>query len=149
MIKKTEENSTYTVLDYLASSVKFGIPKKALYAKMIDRDLDPEAEYSYDFKQHNNNKIRLVYADMIKWFVVGMSKKNNTSDSDNGWSHAGGGYEIDDTDRKILIAEANAIYKELEPASVIKSKSTFRMNSFGTQHCNYDAAGNPLPHIIR
>lgn len=148
---ETEANSTYTVQDHLAAQFKFAIPKAALYAKLIDRDLDPKAEYDDEFKQTegNKDKFRLAYADIIKWFVLGMSKKNNTSDSDNGWTHSGGGYEIDDTDRKLLMAEANAIYKELEPESVFKSKTTFRMNSFGIQHANYDMGGNPLPHIIR
>lgn len=148
---KTGVNSTYTVQDHLAASVKFSVPRQALYARLIDRDLDPDTEYDYDFRQQKENKekFRLAYADVIKWFVLGMSKKNNTSDGDNGWSHSGGGYEIDDKDRKLLMAEANAIYQELEPKSVFKSKTVFRMNSFGIQHANYDAAGNPLPHIIR
>lgn len=148
---ETEVNSTYTVQDHLAAQFKFAIPKAALYAKLIDRNLDPKAAYDDEFRngEENRNKFRLAYADIIKWFVLGASKKNNTSDSDNGWSHSGGGYEIDDTDRKLLIAEANSIYKELEPESVFKNKTTFRMNSFGIQHANYDMGGNPLTHIIR
>lgn len=146
----TEEENTYTVQDHLAAQFKFDIPKAALKAKLIDRDLEPETEYTADFRNDGESmkKFSLAYADMIKWFVLGMSKKNNSSDSDNGWTHSGGGYEIDDTDRKLLIDEANAIYKKFEPASVIKSGTTFRMSSFGIQPANYDIAGFPIPHII-
>lgn len=141
----SEDYSTYTVFDYLAARVKFDIPRKALLAILADRDIDPATAYA----ERDVDNTRLAYADMLKWFVLGASKKNNTSDTDNGWTHSGGGYEIDDEDRKLLIAEANAIYKELEPDSQIKNKTTFRMNSLGVKHCNYDLAGNPLPHIIR
>lgn len=138
-------SETYTVLDYLAAKVKFDIPKKAMIAIFHDRGIEPDTA----FTDRDADATRLAYADMLKWFVLGASKKNNTSDTDNGWTHSGGGYEIDDEDRKLLIAEANAIYKELEPESQIRNKTTFRMNSFGIQHANYDMAGNPLPHIIR
>lgn len=141
----TEVNSTYTVQDYLSARVKFGIPKAALAAILADRGIEPDTAYA----DRDADATRLAYADMLKWFVLGPSKKNNTSDTDNGWTHSGGGYELDDNDRKLLIAEANAIYDELEPDSVIKSKSTFRMMSFGTQHANYDTGGNPLPHVVR
>lgn len=142
----TEANSIYTVFDHLSAKVKFGIPRAALVAILADRDMEPDAAY-YD--KRGSDELRLAYADMLKWFVLGPSKKNNTSDTDNGWTHSGGGYELDDEDRKLLVKEANAIYGELEPESVIKSKATFRMMSFGIQRANYDAAGNPLPHIIR
>lgn len=141
----TEESSTYTVLDYLAAKVKFNMPRVALNAILYDRGMEPGCAYA----DRDEDATRLCYADMLKWFVLGPSKKNNTSDTDNGWTHSGGGYELDDTDRKLLIKEANAIYDELEPDSAIKNKSTFRMMSFGIQHANYDAAGNPLPHVIR
>lgn len=141
----SEDNSLYTVFDYLAAKVKFDVPRKALLAILADRNIDPTASYG----ERDINNTRLAYADMLKWFVLGASKRNNTSDTDNGWTHSGGGYEIDGEDRKLLIAEANAIYSELEPSSLIKNKPTFKMSSFGIQHANYDMAGNPLPHIIR
>ena len=79
----------------------------------------------------DKDALRLCHADMIRWFLSGPSKRNNTSDSDNGWSHAGGGYELSSEDRKTLLAAANAIYSELEPGSVIGKKRTFVVNSFG------------------
>lgn len=141
----SEGNSIYTVFGYLAAKVKFDIPREALLAILADRNIEPTAPYG----ERDVDNTRLAYADMLKWFVLGASKKNNTSDTDNGWSHSGGGYEIDREDRRLLIAEANAIYSELEPSSLIKNKSSFKISSFGIQRCDYDLAGNPIPHLIK
>lgn len=137
--------TVYTVMDYLPAKVKFDIPKAAMLAIFADRDVDPATPYA----DADKVALRLAYADMLKWFVLGGSKENNTSDTDNGWTHSGGGYELDDTDRKLLIKEANAIYDELEPASVIKNKTTFKIMSFGIRHADCDVTGNPIPHIIK
>lgn len=137
--------TVYTVMDYLPAKVKFDIPKAAMLAIFADRDVDPATPYA----DADKGALRLAYADMLKWFVLGGSKENNTSDTDNGWTHSGGGYELDDTDRKLLIKEANAIYDELEPTSVIKNKTTFKIMSFGVRRADYDIAGNPIPHIIK
>lgn len=142
----SEASSTYTAFEYISASVKFSVPKAALVAKFKKRGIEPDAAYD---SVKDTNALRLVYADMLRWFLIGQSKQNNTSDSDNGWAHSGGGYELDDDDKKLLAAEANAIYSELEPESVIKNKVVFKMNSFGIQHANYDTGGNPLPHVIK
>ena len=81
--------------------------------------------------------------------VLGPSKVNNTSDSDNGWTHSGGGYDMSDEDRSEMKAEANAIYAELEPESMLKKKSTFRVVSNGIKRVNYSPFGEPLPHTIK
>lgn len=137
--------TVYTVMDYLPAKVKFDIPKAAMLAILADRGVEPTMPYV----DADKSSLRLAYADIIKWFVVGHSKQNNTSDTDNGWTHSDGGYELDDTDRRILIKEANAIYDELEPASAIKNKTAFKIMSFGIRQADYDATGNPIPHIIR
>ena len=92
---------------------------------------------------------RLAYADTLKWFILGPSKTNNTSDSDNGWSHSEGGYDISKDDLKNMTAEANAIYAELEPSSVLKRRSTFRVYSHGIKRATLDIDGTPQPHIIK
>lgn len=137
--------TVYTVMDYLPAKVKFDIPKAAMLAILADRGVESTIPYA----DADKAALRLAYADMLKWFVLGGSKENNTSDTDNGWTHSGGGYELDDTDRKLLIKEANAIYDELEPASVIKNKATFKIMSFGIRHADYDVTGNPIPHFIK
>jgi len=137
--------TVYTVMDYLPAKVKFDIPKAAMLAILADRGVVSTIPYA----DADKDALRLAYADMLKWFVLGGSKENNTSDTDNGWMHSGGGYELDDTDRKLLIKEANAIYDELEPTSVIKNKTTFKIVSFGIRHADYDVTDNPIPHIIK
>lgn len=134
----------YTVEDYLLDKVRFNVPSGAVRPILLDRSVDGSVLAS----ECDKDTLRLCYADLLKWIVLGASKVNNTSDSDNGWSHSGGGFEIGSDDRKLLIKEANAIYGELEPDSEIKIKSTFRMMSFGVQQANRDICGNKLPHVI-
>ncbi len=141
---KTEDLTKLTAEEYLLDKIRFSVPSKALLPIFVDRGLDADALAS----ESDRDTLRLCYADLLKWVVLGASKVNNTSDTDNGWSHSGGGFEIGAEDRKLFIREANAIYKELEPSSSIKAGGTFRMMSFGVRHANYDTEGNPLPHII-
>lgn len=141
----TEVVTPYTVEDYLFDKVRFDVPEGAIRPILLDRGVDGCSLAS----ECDRDTLRLCYADLLKWIVIGASKVNNTSDSDNGWTHSGGGFEIGSDDRKLLIKEANAIYGELEPGSEIKVKSAFRMMSFGVQQASTDIAGNPLPHIIK
>ena len=136
---------TYTVEDYILAKVKFEVPVDALYPIFIDREI----ELKTPMMDSDRTKVRLAYADLLKWMILGPSKVNNTSDTDNGWTHSSGGYQLTNDDIKELKNEANAIYKELEPSSVFGRKTTFKMNSGGIKRANSDLAGNLLPHIIR
>lgn len=140
-----ENEFVLTAYDYLIDKVKFDVPKKTMLSIMVVRGIDLEALY----EEVDKDTLRLAYADTLKWFIIGPSKKNNVSDSDNGWSHSEGGYQISDEDRKEMKAEANAIYKELEPESVMKRKSTFRMVSHGIKKANVTSYGMKLPHTIK
>lgn len=140
-----KECETYTVADYLSGKVKFGVKDEALRPILLDRGLDLDIPYG----DADKSVLRLAYADILKWFVLGASKVNNTSDSDNGWSHSGGGYELSDTDRRELKEEANAIYQELEPSSVFKSQSSFKIVSHGIKRATYTPYGMPLGHVIK
>lgn len=139
------EMNIYTVNDYLINKVKFEMPMKALLSIMHDREL----ENGIDLEACDKDKVRLAYADMLKWFVLGPSKVNNTSDSDNGWTHSGGGYDMSDNDRSEMKAEANSIYAELEPESMLKKKTTFRVTSHGVKKANCEPWGGPIPRIIK
>lgn len=139
------ENKCFTAFDYLVSRVKFEVPEQTVLGIMYKRCIDRDS-LIYD---NDNNTLELAYADILKWFIVGPSKVNNTSDSDNGWTHSGGGYELSDEDRYEMKAEANAIYAQLEPDSVLKKKSAFRVNSHGVKRANYSPCGEPIPHIIK
>lgn len=140
-----ENEFVLTAYDYLIDKVKFDVPKKTMLSIMVVRGIGLEALY----EEVDKDALRLAYADTLKWFIIGPSKKNNVSDSDNGWSHSEGGYQISDEDRKEMKAEANAIYKELEPESVMKRKSTFRMVSHGIKKANVTSYGMKLPHTIK
>jgi hypothetical protein len=140
-----KECEIYTVADYLSGKVKFGVNDETLRPILLDRGLDLDIPYG----DADKSTLRLAYADTLKWFVLGASKVNNTSDSDNGWSHSGGGYELSDTDRRELKEEANAIYQELEPSSVFKSQSSFKIVSHGIKRATYTPYGMPLGHVIK
>ena len=141
----SEVEKAYTIEDYILGKVRFEVPVDALRPIFIDRDIDAKSLVM----ECDKNKVRLAYADLLKWMILGPSKVNNTSDTDNGWTHSSGGYQLSSDDIKDLKNEANAIYKELEPSSVFGRKTTFKMNSGGIKHSNMDLVGNPLPHIIR
>ena len=72
------EMNIYTVNDYIINKVKFDMTMKALLGIMHDREL----ENGIDLEACDKDKVRLAYADMLKWFVLGPSKVNNTPDSD-------------------------------------------------------------------
>ena len=138
-------NNIYTLEDALFSKVRFSIPEDTVRTILIERALDGNMAYV----DANPTDVRLAYADILKWLVLGPSKMNNTSDSDNGWSHTEGGFEMSERDRTELKAEANAIYAELEPSSMLKKKSSFRITSHGVKRADFSAFGCPLPHIIK
>lgn len=138
-------NKIHTLEDALFSKVRFSIPEDTVRTILIERALDGNMAYV----DANPTDVRLAYADILKWFVLGPSKMNNTSDSDNGWSHTEGGFEMSERDRTELKAEANAIYAELEPSSMLKKKSSFRIASHGVKRADFSAFGCPLPHIIK
>ena len=138
-------NKIHTLEDALFSKVRFSIPEDTVRTILIERALDGNMAYV----DANPTDVRLAYADILKWLVLGPSKINNTSDSDNGWSHTEGGFEMSERDRTELKAEANAIYAELEPSSMLKKKSSFRITSHGVKRADISAFGCPLPHIIK
>ena len=140
-----KETNAYTALDYLANKVNFEVYRETVIGILADRGVDPSDMYV----DSDKDTIRLAYADLLKWFLLGPSKVNNTSDSDNGWTHSGGGYDMSDDDRAEMKAEANAIYKELEPGSMLKKKSSFRIISHGVKRASYSPWGSPLPHLIK
>lgn len=127
IVRKRDTEKTYTVMDYLSGKVKFGVTKESLRAHLADRGLTPDMAYS----DCDKSLLRLCYADVLKWFIIGASKVNNTTDTDNGWTHAGGGYELSDDDIADMKSIANGIYEELEPESCILRKRVFRVRSHG------------------
>ncbi|SHL73712.1 hypothetical protein SAMN04488494_0607 [Xylanibacter ruminicola] len=129
-----------TVEDWLFGCVNHAVPEETVCQIADDRNIPLNAAS----KDVNKNTLRLLKADLLKWIVLGPSKVNDTKDSDNGWSHSGGGYTLDKNDKKLLMKEANDIYEELEPESVF-GKTRIRMRSAGVMPTYYDVDGNPIP----
>lgn len=129
---RTDGMGMLTAEEWLVNKVKFEVPRKAVAVIMAERGIDGGA----DMAAADKDTLRLAYADLLKWLVLGPSKVNNTSDTDNGWTHSGGGYELSEADIRELKAEANAIYEELEPESALKKKCKFRIVSGGVKRAN-------------
>ena len=129
-----------TVGDYLFGCVNFAVPDDAVEHVASERNIPVEADAS----TIDRNDKRLMKADLYKWIILGPGKVDSDKDSDNGWSHSGGGYTLSPEDKKLFMDEANAIYAELEPDSVF-GKKKIRMRSVGIMPAYRDTDGRPLP----
>jgi len=129
-----------TVGDWLFGCVNFAVPDEAVVNIAMDRNFSVDTAAS----DVDRDSLRLMKADLFKWIVLGAGKVNNTSDTDNGWSHSEGGYTLSEYDKQLLMGEANAIYEELEPESVF-GKKKIRMRSAGIMPAYRDLDGTPLP----
>lgn len=145
----------YTVEDWLFGCVNFSVPQDAIDGIFAERRVDASQQYAKEVdvtigagEEPKKIDVRLLKADLYKWIVLGPGKVSSVSDSDNGWSHSEGGYTLSKDDKKMLIAEANAIYEELEPDSVFGKKYT-KIHSLGIMPAKRDLDGNPLPRIVR
>lgn len=146
-----DTQKVYTVEDWLFGCVNFTIPQSAIDSVLVQRSVNGSQKYAKEVsvtvgegEESKTIDIRLLKADLLKWIVLGAGKVNNTSDSDNGWSHSDGGYTLTKDDKKLLTDEANAIYEELEPESVF-AKKKIRMRSAGVMPAYRDTDGTPLP----
>lgn len=137
-----DKGGVYTVGDWLAGCVNFAVPSDAIEYICANRDMSSGEPYNPELLE--GGVLRLMKADLYKWIVLGAGKVNSTSDSDNGWSHSGGGYTLSEYDKRLLRDEANGIYDELEPESVF-GKTKIRMRSAGIMPAYRDVDGCPLP----
>lgn len=142
-----EAETVYTIEQHLYDSINFSIPESAVRGVLKKRGVEGSDEYNPEDTEQAP-KVRLLYADLLKWICLGAGRTNRVSDSDNGWSHSEGGYTLSKDDKKLLMNEVNAIYEELEPASVF-GKRTIRMRSMGIMPALRDVDGTPLPRHNR
>lgn len=142
-IDNSNEKS-YTVGDYISGCVNFEIPDETIRAKCFKRGINPDDSAS----ETDSSTLDLLEADILVWIVYGASSVNNTSDSDNGWTHSGGGYQLTSEDKDRLLARANSIYSENGEATVGR-KSTFRIVSNGIREADRFINGVPVPRIIK
>lgn len=129
-----------TVGDYLFGCVNFALPDDAVNHVASERNIP----VNLDSSVVDRDTKRLMKADLYKWIILGPGKVNDEKDSDNSWSHSGGGYTLSKEDKKLFMDEANAIYTELEPESVFGKKKV-RMRSAGIMPAYRDTDGEPLP----
>ena len=88
----------------------------------------------------------LLKADLYVWICMGASKVDSVSDSDNGWSHKGGGYTLSEADKRRMLDWANDIYDEYDEPLVGK-KNAIVMISNGIRRAHETFCGDPLPRI--
>lgn len=141
MSDSTTTSSEYTVEDWLFGCVNFAVPQTAVDFILATRGVDGDT--LYEDSGDLDVDIRLLKADLLKWIVLGAGKVNNTTDSDNGWSHSDGGYTLSKDDKKMLLAEANAIYEELEEDSVFYASKT-TVHSLGIRPVRWNLNGTPI-----
>lgn len=140
------KNGVYTVEDWLFGCVNFAVPHDAVEYILMTRGIDGSA--SYLAAKDGDTDLRLLKADLYRWLVLGPSKVNNTTDSDNGWSHSDGGYTLSKEDKSLLAAEANAIYEELEPESVFY-KRRITVHSMGIMPAKRHTDGSIDLNVLR
>lgn len=133
----------YTVEDYLFDCVNFAVPKSGVYSVCAGRKIEPSLPYG----EQEQKILDLMKADLYVWICMGPSRISDTKDSDNGWSHSGGGYTLSPEDKELMLDCARKIYDEYEEESPL-SDVEVSVSSFGIMPCDYDYAGFPLPHIV-
>lgn len=138
------KKSFTTVADYLYGCVNFEIPDEAVDYVCFGREVSSDTLLA----EADKDKLELLKADLYTWIVLGPGSVNNTSDTDNGYTHSGGGYSLSNDDKKLLLGAANAIYSKHDEPTVGR-KATFKINSFGIRRADRTPYGMPLPHIIR
>lgn len=139
-----QHTKTYTIGDYLFGCVSFAVPEETVVAKCVDRDVDPTEAYANVSQRERD----LLKADLYIWICMGPTKVNSVSDSDNGWSHSEGGYQLTDEDKDRMLAYAKTIYDKYGEEFDYDDSVEVTVSSFGIQPCDYNEADIPLPHEV-
>lgn len=146
MSTSSDNQQVYTVEDWLFGCVNFAVSKSATDSIFAEREIEPTTPYAE--RNTLSIDVRLLKADLLKWIVLGAGKVNNTSESDNGWSHSDGGYTLSPEDKKMLKDEANDIYAELEPESVFGIKK-IKVHSMGIMPAKRNTDGTIITDVLR
>lgn len=141
--KAFPESIGMSMVEYLSTAINMNVPKAVIIRIMLDRGIYESALY-LDVEQTVR---RLCTADLCVWACMGVGRVGETRDTDNGWTHAEGGYTLTAEDKRLLLKRANQIYEECGEKPVGKSKVTIR--SYGISKAHKDAIGNSMPHVIK
>ena len=164
MDNESGEKKVRTVRDYVFGCVNFQISDETAEHICDERGIDPDKTFDELFPKpeadapdavaDDENVIEpkrtkeLLKADLYVWICMGPTKVNSTSDSDNGWSHSEGGYQLTDEDKDRMLAYAKSIYEKYDEEFDYDDSVEVNVSSFGIQPCDYDEAGIPLPHEV-
>jgi len=97
-----------TIESYLRASVGFEISDAALMKIRVDRSIT----LGTDTTTMSTTVKELAFADCLMYGVNAPSQVQGAKDSDNGWSHQAGSATLSITDKRLMRAQANAIYKK-------------------------------------
>lgn len=164
MDNESGEKKVRTVRDYVFGCVNFQISDETAEHICDERGIDPDKTFDELFHKpeadapdavaDDENVIEpkrtkeLLKADLYVWICMGPTKVNSTSDSDNGWSHSEGGYQLTDEDKDRMLAYAKSIYEKYDEEFDYDDSVEVNVSSFGIQPCDYNEAGIPLPHEV-
>ena len=164
MDNESGEKKVRTVRDYVFDCVNFQISDETAEHICDERGIDPDKTFDELFPKpeadapdavaDDENVIEpkrtkeLLKADLYVWICMGPTKVNSTSDSDNGWSHSEGGYQLTDEDKDRMLAYAKSIYEKYDEEFDYDDSVEVNVSSFGIQPCDYNEAGIPLPHEV-
>ena len=164
MDNESGEKKVRTVIDYVFGCVNFQISDETAEHICDERGIDPDKTFDELFPKpeadapdavaDDENVIEpkrtkeLLKADLYVWICMGPTKVNSTSDSDNGWSHSEGGYQLTDEDKDRMLAYAKSIYEKYDEEFDYDDSVEVNVSSFGIQPCDYNEAGIPLPHEV-
>lgn len=140
LVEQEPTTPSFTIEEYASGIIHFELPEEALASIFAKREIDKDTLFSDVEKQDRD----LIEADIYAYVAMAVSKMNSTSDSDNGWSHSGGGYTLTEEDKKRLISMANAIYEQYDEPLICKRK--VKIHSFGIMGANRTINGYHLPH---
>lgn len=163
MDNESGEKKVRTVRDYVFGCVNFQISDETAECICDERGIDPDKTFDELFPKPTEDATdvvseeenlepkrtkELLKADLYVWICMGPTKVNSTSDSDNGWSHSEGGYQLTDEDKDRMLAYAKTIYDKYGEEFDYDDSVEVTVRSFGIQPCDYNEAGIPLPHEV-
>lgn len=96
---------TLTIEEYLRGFVALDIPDATLVSIFTKRGVAPQSDAS-DVEEKEKD---LCLADLYIYLSTAPSVKNNTEDSDGGWKHTEGGYQIAVADKRAFRAMARRL----------------------------------------
>ena len=135
---------TYTIADWLCGRVGLAVPDENIASLCFSRSVEPDSACS-EIDERGRD---LLEADLLVHIATTWANKmNNTSDSDNGWSHSEGGYTLTDDDKERMLARARSLYEKWDEEMPLDDNAKVSVTSFGIRHCDFDASDWPLPHF--